>query len=78
MLQGNYFDGVDTPHEFNGDDDETAFIALGSGDFANVYDGTSGEQATGGGGQEFTPPYDFTVDSVQGVPAAVMAGSGWH
>jgi pectate lyase len=79
LLQGNYFDGVERPHEFNDEDDETtAFIAVGSGDFANVYDGTSGEQAAGGGGQTFEPPYVFALDAADDVPTLVTAGAGPH
>lgn len=79
LLEANYFDGVDTPHEFNNDNDEaTAFIALGNGAKANVYDGTSGEEATGGGGDAFTPPYEYAVDAADTVPEAVKSGAGPH
>jgi len=79
LLQGNYFDGVDTPHEFNGDDQATAFISVGAGALANSYVGTSGGQLTGGDGTEWNdPPYDFAADPAASVPAAVMAGAGPH
>jgi pectate lyase len=78
LLEANYFEGVDTPHEFNGDDAATAFIARGSGAKANIYDGTSGEQAIDGEGEPFTPPYPFTTDPAADVPAAVKAGAGPH
>lgn len=78
LLEGNYFDGVDTPHEFNGDDDETAYIARGTGDRSNTYSSTSGDQSTNGGGEPFTPPYSYTVDAASGVPNAVKAGAGPH
>jgi pectate lyase len=76
LLEGNYFDGVETPHEFNSDDDATAFIALGTGTSANVYDATTGEQLTGGNGEPFTPPYEYTLRAASEVPMAVMAGAG--
>jgi pectate lyase len=79
LIEGNYFDGVDTPHEFNGDDNETAFISVGTGPLANSYVGTSGGQLTGGDGTEWNdPPYDVTVDAAASVPAVVMAGAGPH
>jgi pectate lyase len=76
LLEANYFDGVDTPHQFNGDDAATAFIARGDGDRANIYDGTTGEQAINGEGEGFTPPYSYSVDPAQDVPAMVRAGAG--
>jgi pectate lyase len=76
LLEGNYFDQVETPHEFNEDDSETAFIALGTGDKANVYDGTSGEREEDGQGEAFTPPYDYALDPAEDVPGLVSAGAG--
>ena len=80
LLQGNYFDGVDSPHEFNSDsNEETAYISIGMGAQANTYSQTTGAQETGGGGDPWTtPPYVFTVDAASGVPAAVMSGAGPH
>lgn len=78
LLQGNYFDGVKSPHQFNGNDDSSAFIALGTGALANVYTGTSGAQATGGGGKTFAPPYEFSVESAANIPSIVKAGAGPH
>jgi pectate lyase len=77
LLEGNYFEGVESPHEFNSEEDEgTAFIARGEGDEANVYDATSGEQATGGGGDAFMPPYEYALEAAQDVRDVVMAGAG--
>jgi pectate lyase len=79
LLEANYFDGVDSPHQFNNSSNEqTAFIALGSGDRANTYDATSGDKAVDGGGSPFTPPYTYQVDAASGVPAAVKAQAGPH
>lgn len=79
LLEGNYFDGVDTPHEFNDDDDEeTAFIALGSGDRVNTYASTTGDRSVNGGGGPFTPPYTYQVEASSGVPNSVQAGAGPH
>jgi pectate lyase len=77
LLEGNYFDGVDTPHEFNNDDDEgTANVTAGN---SNTYDGTTGDRVTGGGGQAFTdPPYNYVLDNAAGVPAAITSGAGPH
>jgi len=75
LLEGNVFDGVDTPHEFNDEDDEaTAHITA---DDSNEYIGTTGERAIGGGGTPFTdPPYDYTVESTASARAAVVADVG--
>jgi len=79
LVQGNYFDGVDSPHQFNGSDAATAFISLGSGANANVYDGTTPDDVSDGLGDEWnSPPYSFSVEPAAGVPAAVMAGAGPH
>lgn len=79
LLQGNYFDGVKSPHQFNNDSNEqTAYIALGDGAFANRYSGVSGDQETQGGGETFEPPYAFTVEAAADVPAVVRAGAGPH
>ncbi|HEX2733633.1 MAG TPA: hypothetical protein VHM70_18615 [Polyangiaceae bacterium] len=77
LIEGNYFDGSKSPHQFNNDSDEdSAFIALGDGDAANVYDDTSGTQDIGGGGEGFTPPYDYVLDAAQDVPELVKSGAG--
>jgi pectate lyase len=79
LLQGNYFDGVDSPHQFNNDSNrETAYIALGEGALANQYSGVSGDREVEGGGDAFEPPYDFDVDPVSDVPDTVRTGAGPH
>jgi pectate lyase len=77
LLEGNYFDHVDDPHEFNNATDQlTANI---SADNSNIYDATTSDMATGGGGPAFTdPPYDYILDDGAGVPAAVTSGAGPH
>jgi pectate lyase len=80
LLEGNVFDGVDTPHEFNNEDDEgTANVTAGN---TNVYLNTTGDRVTGGGGQAFTnPPYQYVLDNSNGVAAAVQnpnTGAGPH
>jgi pectate lyase len=79
LLEGNAFEGVKSPHQFNNtSNEETAYIALGTGDRANGYTSTSGDQETEGGGAPFTPPYAYQVTSASGVGAAVKAGAGPH
>ncbi len=77
LLQGNYFDGVDSPHEFNNSTDQgTAYITA---DSSNTYANTTGTKATGGGGTPFTnPPYAYTAESAAAARTAVMAGAGPH
>jgi pectate lyase len=75
LLEGNVFDGVDDPHEFNNADDQlTANITAGN---SNLYIATTSDMAVGGGGTPFTdPPYDYTVDDAASVEAAVTSGAG--
>jgi pectate lyase len=74
LLQNNYFTGVNRPHEFNSSADQATAYITSSG---NVYNNTSGTQATGGGGTPFTtPPYTVTLDAASGVQAAVQTGAG--
>jgi pectate lyase len=74
LLDSNAFVGVKTPQEFNNTADQgTANITSTN----NLYTGTSGGQATGGGGTPFTTPtYSFTLDAASTVQAAVQAGAG--
>lgn len=80
LLEGNFFDGVDSPHQFNSDSDRaTAFIARGDGARENVYANTSGDQAVSGDGEAWTnPPYAHAVDAAQSVPESVQTGAGPH
>ena len=79
LLEGNAFEGVKSPQQFNNaDDQDTAYIALGSNDRANSYTSVSGDQAKDGGGSPFTPPYTYQVTTASGVAAAVKAGAGPH
>ncbi len=79
LLEANYFDGVDSPHQFNSTaNEQTAFIALGMDDRVNTYVSTSGDEAKDGGGTEFTPPYDYQVAAASEVPATVQANAGPH
>jgi pectate lyase len=75
LLEGNFFDGVETPHEFNNATDQTTSnINAGA---TNTYQAVTGEMAVGGGGPAFTdPPYDYTLDPTAGIPAAVSSGAG--
>jgi pectate lyase len=80
LLEGNYFEGVDDPHEFNNADDQTT--ANITANETNIYDGTTSDRATGGGGQPFTSaPYTYVLDSAAGIPAALTnpdSGAGPH
>jgi pectate lyase len=74
LVEGNYFDHVKSPHQFNSAEDEaTASITARD----NVYDGTTGLMETGGGGPAFTRPgYSATVEPAAGVPPLVKACAG--
>jgi pectate lyase len=75
LLEGNFFDGVDDPHEFNNEDDQlTANITA---DATNTYAETTSDRLTGGGGPAFVePPYSYTLDDSAGIPEAVTLGAG--
>ena len=76
LLENNAFVGVKTPQEFNSTADQgTSYITATN----NLYSGTSGQQATGGGGTPFTSPsYTYTLDANSAVQSAVQAGAGPH
>lgn len=75
LLEGNFFENVDDPHQFNSTADQaTANITATA---SNVYSQTTGLQATGGGGPAFTtPPYPYVLDDASGIPAAIKSGAG--
>ena len=78
LIENNYFKDVNDPHLFMYD---VYMYAEASG---NVYDNTTGAKDTGHGGtrdvagQEafdpgpFEPPYDYTLDRANDVPALVQ------
>jgi pectate lyase len=74
LIENNYFDGVQNPHEFNSDEDEaSAHITERN----SIYSATSGLQARGGGGTPFeNAPYPVTLDDAADVPALVRACAG--
>ena len=74
LIEGNYFDHVNSPHEFNNaDDQKTAHITARD----NQYEGTTGSQLTGGGGTPLTSvPYDAKVEPAGGIAALVRACAG--
>lgn len=74
LVEGNAFEGVRNPHEFNSADDEkTASITARD----NLYAGATGMQAEGGGGVALTSvPYAAALEPAAGVGAAVRACAG--
>ncbi|HET9959799.1 MAG TPA: hypothetical protein VFQ61_35140 [Polyangiaceae bacterium] len=74
LVENNFFDGVKSPHEFNSDEDQkTANITVRG----NVYQNTSGVQATGGGGPAFTSaPYPTNMDAANGIKDLVQSCAG--
>ena len=74
LVEGNYFDGVNSPHEFNDATDETTASITARN---NTYSGTTGNQVTGGGGTPFTSvPYTATIEPASGIPALVQSCAG--
>jgi pectate lyase len=67
LLENNYFQGVENPHELN-----TVDAQLLSRN--NIYDGATGSmQSTG---SAFTPPYVYAPDTALSVPGVVAGGAG--
>jgi pectate lyase len=76
LVENNAFVGVASPQQFNSTADQgTSYITAND----NLYSGTSGSEATGGGGTPFTsPPYSYTLDAASSVQSAVQSGAGPH
>jgi pectate lyase len=76
LVESNYFDGVNSPHEFNSmDDEKTASITVRD----NMYVNTTGNKVDGGGGPVFSSaPYSssITIEPASNVPAIVKACAG--
>ena len=70
LIENNYFDGVNNPHEINSDNN-TAVVSAPPG---NTYDGTSGTRTTRG--TAFTPPYQYQLQDASVINVAVPAGYG--
>jgi pectate lyase len=66
LVQNNVYIGVNNPlsPDANGDMRESG----------NVFQGTTGNKTASGVG--FTPPYQFTLDSTDGLAAAIMSQAG--
>jgi pectate lyase len=74
LVENNVFVGVNTPQEFNSTSDQATAYITAKG---NLYSGTSGSQATGGGGTPFTtPPYSYTAEPTSGLQTAIQSGAG--
>ena len=76
LVENNAFVGVASPQQFNSTADQgTSYITAKN----NLYSGTSGSEASGGGGTPFTTPsYSYTMDAAANVQSAVQSGAGPH
>jgi pectate lyase len=74
LIESNYFDNIKNPHVFNNENDQkTANITVRN----NVYNGGSGEKATGGGGKAFTSaPYAPKIEPAAGLPMLIRRCAG--
>jgi len=82
LVENNYFKDVNDPHIFMYD------VYMYLGESGNVYDNTTGTTNSGFGGtrdvagQEsfepgpFDPPYDYTLDPTEDIPALVQRCAG--
>ena len=74
LIEDNVFSGVKDPQVFSSSADQATAYITATG---NIYPGTTGTQATGGGGTPFTkPPYDYTPDATSSLQAAIQSGAG--
>lgn len=69
LVENNYFENVDTPHEI----DASGAIITANG---NTYSGTTG--ATDESGSAFDPPYPYTLESPEAARTAIQANAGPH
>jgi pectate lyase len=73
-VEGNYFNGVNSPHEFNSAADQTtAHITARNNGYSDV---ANSDSARGGGTPFTSPPYAATVRPALDVPAIVQACAG--
>jgi pectate lyase len=71
LIENNYFDGVQDPH-FHHEGSNATILAVG-----NFYTPTTtGSQETDTAA--FNPPYDYSLDPAECIPALVTAGAGPH
>ena len=74
LVEGNYFNDVNSPHEFNSAADEaTAHITARNNGYSDV---ANSDSARGGGTPFTSPPYAATVRPALDVPAIVQACAG--
>jgi pectate lyase len=74
LIENNVFAGVKDPYEWNNSSDEGTASITAKG---NIFPGTTGTQATGGGGTAFTtPPYAYTADATTNLQTAIQSGAG--
>jgi pectate lyase len=67
LVENNYFENVDTPHEI----DASGAIINANG---NTYSGTTG--ATDESGSAFTPPYPYTLEAPEAARSAIQSNAG--
>lgn len=67
LVENNYFDGVDTPHEIS--EASAELVATG-----NIYHDTTG--ATDTAGSAFVPDYSYSLDAAGEVPDLVRQNAG--
>jgi pectate lyase len=74
LIEDNVFSGVKDPYVWNNtSDQDTASITARD----NIFPGTTGTQATNGGGTPFTtPPYAYTPDATTNLRTAIQNGAG--
>jgi len=74
LSEGNFFDGVNSPHEFNSPEDEATAHITAQG---NGYQATAADDGETGAGTPFDdPPYDYALNAASDVPSLVQACAG--
>jgi pectate lyase len=73
LVENTVFIGVRNPFD-SGNVDPTAASVLEEN--GNIFTNTSGSRSEIGGGNAFTPPYTYTLDTATTVQARVQAGAG--
>jgi pectate lyase len=76
-LEGNFFAGVEDPHQFQDDSSGAQLFVPLTGANANFYGGATSLAAPyETGGDSFNPPYTFPRDPGAAIPTIVEAGAG--
>lgn len=71
LIENNYFDGVNNPHEIGNENGTAAAVTANGNLYENGTTGSKDEKGTA-----FTPPYSYEMDDASGIPEMVQKCAG--